>query len=133
MRDGFNEQPKSPFVLGESFVFALSLGDVIKEYGNFSLVRFSNPKSIDVIPPLQMRGFLFKARRLTRQGDLPVNFEPVLLMLGSNLTHSFATWVFNSGLFLKRRVNFKIAIVNRLIAFVKYHFDSAKAFVNRIE
>src|ERR1700736_971148 len=133
MRDGFNEQPKSPFVLGESFVFALSLGDVIKEYGNFSLARFSNSKRIHVIPPLQVGGDVFKPCRLACQGYLPVNFEPVLLMLGSNLTHSFATRVFNSGLFLKRRVNFKKAIVNRFIAFVKYHFDGAKAFVNRIE
>src|ERR1700688_869493 len=133
MRNGFDEQAKSPFTLSESPLIALSLCDVIKKYGNFLLVRFSNAKSIDVIPPLHMRGFLFKACRLARQGDLPVNLKPVLFVLGSNLTHPFATRVFNSGLFLKRRVTFKIAKVTRLIAFVKYHFDSAKAFVNRIE
>src|ERR1700722_2853906 len=133
MRNGFDEQAKSPFTLSEFPLIALSLSDVIKKYGNFLLVRFSNAKSIDVIPPLQMRGFLFKACRLARQGDLPVNLKPVLFVLGSNLTHSFATRVFNPGLLLKRRINFEKAIVNRFTAFVKYHFDGAKAFVNRIE
>src|SRR3984893_785680 len=133
MRDGFGEQTKSPFTLSASPLIALSLCDVIKKYGNFLLVRFSNPKRIYVIPPLQMRGFPFKARRLARQGDLPVNLKPVLFVLGSNLTHPFATRVFNPSLFLKRRINFEKAIVNRFTAFVKYHFDGAKAFVNRIE
>src|ERR1700693_5781978 len=133
MRDGFGEQTKSPFTLSASPLLALSLGDVIKKHSNFLLVRFSNPKPIYVSPPLQMGSFPFKAFRLARQSYLAVNFKPVLFVLGSNLTHSLATRVFNSGLFLKRRVNFKIAIVNRLVALVKYHFDSAKAFVNRIE
>src|SRR6202163_895547 len=104
MRNGFDQQAKSPFTLSESPLIALSRRDVIEKYGNFSLVRFSNPKRIYVIPPLQVGGDVFKPCRLACQGYLPVNFEPVLLMLGSNLTHSFATRVFNSGLFLKRRV-----------------------------
>ena len=84
MRDGFGEQTKSPFTLCASPLIALSLGDIIKKYGNFLLVMFSNAKRIYVIPPLQMGSFLFKAFRLARQSYLAVNFKPMLFVLRGN-------------------------------------------------
>src|SRR6266478_201670 len=111
----------------------LALGDIVEKDGDFSVPWFSDAESINVIPTLQLCGLVFKTYGFTRQGYSAVNFKPVLFVLRSNLAHSPASSILDTCLFLKRRIDFQEAIINRIIVSVKQHFDGAKPFVNRIE
>src|SRR6266581_4228512 len=107
--------------------------DIVEKDGDFSIPWFSDAECINVIPTLQLCGLVFKADGFARQGYSAINFKPVLFVLRSNLAHSSASSILNPCLFLKRRIDFQEAVVNRIIVFVEQHFDGAKTFVNRIE
>src|SRR6266481_2882820 len=112
---------------------SLALGYVPEKNGDLSFLWFSDAESRNVIPAVQLCCMVFKVCGFARQGYLAVNFEPVLFVQGGNLAHSSAPRVLNPRLFLKRRIDFQKAVINRLIVSVEQHFDGTNAFVNGIE
>jgi hypothetical protein len=108
-----------------------ALGDVHENHGDFAAFQPTEPKSIDIEPPVQRLGFIHEADRFAGQGNLAIGFIPMGFMVRSDFAHPFSHRTVHSGLMFERRVHFQKPVIDGLVVFIKQHFDDAKAFINR--
>src|SRR5882672_7086552 len=81
------------------FIPLFSFGDVVKEYSNLEVLRFSKSKSINVIPPLQLFSTIFETNRFACQSNFSIDLKPMFFMIGSKLAHSFSNSIMEPCLF----------------------------------
>src|ERR1043165_6071591 len=72
--------------------------DVSKQNGNLLTLRLAKAKSVDVEPAVQLFRAVLKTSRFARLSDAPVNFEPMVFMVGRKLAHALAGSVVKPGL-----------------------------------
>src|SRR5215831_11875740 len=56
-------------------------GDVVEKDSDASSSGVFDPEGVNVIPPSELFGFIFKAHRLASQGNPTVTLEPMVFML----------------------------------------------------
>ena len=125
-----------PRKVGEHFGLSfrlLALGDVAEKNGDFPAVVSTDPKGIDVEPSVHPFHLVRHPDRFARRCDLAVNFIPILFKIRDEFADPFAQRAVHAGQFLEGRVNFQIAVIDRLSLCVVNHLDRAKAFIHRIE
>jgi len=57
----------------------------------------------------------------------------MIFMVRSNFLHPFSHGPAQPGLLFEGRIHFQKPVIDRLVAFIKQHFDDAKAFINGTE
>src|ERR1700756_1018033 len=92
----------------------LALGDVVEKDSDVSALGVLNPEGVNVVPASELFGFIFKAHRLARQGDLAVNLEPMFFVLWRDFAHPSASGILDSRLPFKRRADLQKTIIDRL-------------------
>jgi hypothetical protein len=124
---GPREQPGS-ILLG-----ALSLGDVVEEDADLTVLRPPESEGEDVEVASELLRPLLEAARLPRPGHLAVDLEPVLLMRRGDLAHPAAFGGLDPRLPLEGGVDPEEAIIFRALVLAKQHLEDAEAFVDRLE
>src|SRR5581483_9921981 len=82
---------------------------------------------------LQGAGAALEPQGLARQGDAPIDVEPVLLVTWRPIAHQSALDLRESRLALECPIDFEKPEVDGPLQCIEDHFNDAKAFVDGIE
>jgi hypothetical protein len=88
----------------------------------------ADPVGTHVVVAAQCFGFVFEVHRLTSEGNLAVDFEPMRFMVRSQVAHQFSLRVVHSGLLFERGIDFQEPIIHGFAVRVENHFNGAKSF-----
>ena len=111
----------------------LTFGDVVEENGHLSSFRVSDAIGRYVVETTQHRRRGLKACGHPRQGDLPVDLEPVLLVIGGQITHELSSGVVQPGELLEHLVDLEKAVVDGAVVLIEDHLDGAKSLHHSVE
>src|ERR1035441_3014166 len=111
----------------------LAFGNVAKDNCNLPLLWLTDAIGTNLVEAIQGFGFVLEMLRLASECDHPIDFEPILLMGRSDLTHSLTHRIMHPGLLFKCSVDPEESIVCRLALRVEKHLDDAEPFIHRVK